>query len=304
MFYHPRKMNKLVSTLCCISALSLSGCATNSTSGVDPYESVNRDIFHFNKDLDKYFGKPVSGAYNLITPEIVQTGVGNFFDNLKDINVALNNTLQGKYQKGGEDIGRFLLNSTIGLGGIFDVATEVGLIKHNEDFAQTLAVWGIAQGAYLVLPILGPITSRGVSGVIFDTATNPATYVGVPIRTLEMLNLRANSEAKLKMLDEAALDPYVFTREAFLQSRKNLIHDGQLELEEDWDSDVLLEEEDEWDTNISFDDKDTTSKQSDFKHISDTLNNTENSFEKTSRSFDEISNKVEKLKSQKRKYRY
>ena len=302
MLYHPRKINKRVSTLCCVGILSLSGC-TNSTSGIDPYENVNRDIFSFNKDLDKYFGKPVSSVYSKITPKFVQTGIGNFFDNLKDINVALNNTLQGKYQKGGEDIGRFLLNSTVGLGGIFDVATEVGLIKHHEDFAQTLAVWGINQGAYLVLPILGPMTSRGVSGAIFDTATNPATYVGVPIRSLEMLNLRANAESQLKMLDEAALDPYVFTREAFLQSRKNLVDDGQLKLEVDWDIDVLLKEEDEWDTDISFEDKNTARSEKDFKQVSDILNNTENLFEKTSRSFDEISNKVKQLESQKIKYK-
>lgn len=223
--------------------ISLSGCATTGTEGIDPYEDMNRSVFEFNEGLDEYLGEPISSTYDEYTPEVIQTGVGNFFDNLKDINVALNNLLQAKYQKGGEDTGRFLINSTLGLGGLFDVATGMGLKKHQEDFAQTLAVWGVPQGAYLVLPVLGPMTSRGVPGVVFDTAFNPATYVGVPIRAIELLNLRANAAGQLKLLDEAALDPYVFTREAFLQSRQHLINDGNVELEDDFDIDSILFED-------------------------------------------------------------
>ncbi len=292
MFNHIQKKKKLLPTLCCAGLLGLTGCATNSTSGVDPYEDVNRGVFEFNEGLDEYLGEPISTAYDWITPEFVQTGIGNFFDNLKDINVALNNTLQGKYQKGGEDVGRFLLNSTVGLGGLFDIATKVGLKKHDEDFAQTLAVWGVPQGAYLVVPVLGPMTSRGVPGVVFDTAANPATYVGVPIRTLEMINLRANADAQLKMIDEAALDPYVFTREAFLQSRQHLITDGASEDEDDLDIDDLLEDEELIEVEAKG-----------FQKATNSLNKTETAFEKTSRSFDEISHKVEQLEHSKKKYR-
>jgi phospholipid-binding lipoprotein MlaA len=126
-----------------------------------------------------------------------------------------------------------LLNTTLGLGGLFDVASEVGLSKHDEDFDQTFAVWGIPQGPYLVLPFLGPTTGRGISGGILDAAANPSTYVGAPIQLLNMLNARANADGSLKLIDEAALDPYVFTRESYLQFRKHLITDGKSELTDD-----------------------------------------------------------------------
>lgn len=207
----------------------------------DPYEGFNRSMYDFNEVLDDYLAEPISDAYLWVTPQFVQTGVGNFFSNLKDINVVLNDMMQGKVAQGGSDTGRFAINSTIGLLGLFDVATDLGFEKHDEDFAQTLAVWGVPQGPYLVLPVLGPATTRGIPGGIFDRAANPATYIPFPIEIIEMVNTRANADGSLKMIDEAALDPYVFTREAFLQHRKYLITDGESEGDDD-----LLDLEDDF----------------------------------------------------------
>ncbi len=214
--------------------LFLSGCASQQLGDdqaveVDPYEGFNRKIFGFNDDVDTYVAEPISDAYRWVAPQFVQTGVTNFFDNLKGINVVLNDFMQGKGQQGAEDTGRFLMNSTVGVLGLFDVATEVGLEQHDEDFAQTLAVWGVSQGPYWIVPFLGPVTSRGIPGGIFDAAANPATYVGAPVTVLQALNARANADNELNIVDEAALDPYVFTRESFLQYRNNLINDGVLD---------------------------------------------------------------------------
>jgi phospholipid-binding lipoprotein MlaA len=135
--------------------------------------------------------------------------------------------MQAKFNQSAQDTGRFLMNSTVGVGGLFDVAKKVGLEQHDEDFEQTLAVWGVPQGTYLVLPILGPVTTRGIPGAVFDTAANPSTYIGAPVQLVNLLNARANAEGSLKFIDEAALDPYVFTRESFLQWRKHLATDGK-----------------------------------------------------------------------------
>jgi phospholipid-binding lipoprotein MlaA len=201
---------------------------------VDPFEGFNRKTYGFNESVDDYLLEPVSDAYLWVTPEFFQQGISNFFNNLKDINVVVNDLLQGKVVQSGEDTGRFLVNSTLGIGGLFDVATGMGLERHEEDFAQTLAVWGVPQGPYLIIPFLGPMTTRGVPGRLFDTAANPTTYVGYPIQLLQMLNARANAEGALSFIDEAALDPYIFTRESFLQYRKNLIADGNIEFEDDF----------------------------------------------------------------------
>ena len=199
------------------------------TSETDPYEGFNRAMFSFNDHLDTYLAKPISDVYLWVTPGILKTGVSNFFGNLKDINVILNDHMQGKFEQGSEDAGRFLANSTFGLLGLFDVASDLGLQKHEEDFGQTLAVWGVPQGAYLVLPILGPTTSRGLPGGVVDMAANPSFYVGfMPVQLVSMLNTRANAEGALKFIDEAAIDPYVFTREAYLQNQQHLISDGNV----------------------------------------------------------------------------
>jgi phospholipid-binding lipoprotein MlaA len=214
--------------------IGLGGCASTKDKSVDiskddPYENINRKIYGFNDKVDDYVAKPVTDAYKFVTPDFMETGVSNFFNNLKTINVVLNDVLQGKFEQGGRDTGRFLMNSTLGLAGVFDVAKSAGLDQNDEDFEQTLAVWGVPQGSYIVLPLLGPITTRGIPGAVFDSAANPTTYIGpfVPIQALSLVNARANAEGSLKFIDEAALDPYVFTRESFLQWRNHLATDGK-----------------------------------------------------------------------------
>lgn len=229
-------------------AITLGGCATTGdveqktdveqkavANKADPYESFNRKMFVFNDKVDNYVAEPISNAYKWITPQFMQTGVFNFFNNLKNVNVVINDVLQAKFSQSAEDTGRFAINSTVGLGGLFDVAKHVGLEQNEEDFEQTLAVWGVPQGSYLVLPILGPSTTRGIPGSVFDTAANPASYIGMPVQLLSMLNARASAEGALKFIDEAALDPYVFTRESFLQWRNNLATDGKSEAASDLD---------------------------------------------------------------------
>lgn len=211
--------------------IGLGGCAT--TNKADPYENFNRKVYGFNDSVDDHVAKPVSDAYKYVTPDFMQTGVSNFFNNLKNINVVLNDVLQAKFEQSGRDSGRFLMNSTLGLAGLFDVAKTVGLEQNDEDFEQTLAVWGVPQGSYLVLPFWGPVTARGIPGAVFDTAANPATYVGAPIQVISLINTRANADGALKFIDEAALDPYVFTRESFLQWRNHLATDGKTDASSD-----------------------------------------------------------------------
>ncbi len=301
--------------------------ANEEINEVDPYEHINRRVFVFNNKLDKYVAKPISDAYLWATPQLVQTGIANFFNNLKDINVVLNDAMQGKLQQSAEDTGRFIVNSTVGLGGVFDVASEIGLEKHDEDFAQTLAVWGVPDGPYLVLPVIGPATTRGVPGSIFDTAANPTSYVGLPVQLLFMLNARANAEGALNFIDEAALDPYIFTRESFLQYRRHLISDGNTEITEDtldledefYDDEEDLTEEDLLSDTESEDSVDGGKKTEtedetklaengfrlqleadtkDFAQASGSFDNALKSFEDASRAYQEASEKLNKLEGQ------
>jgi len=223
------------------SALMMTGCATTEkrveasvdpvsakASQVDPYEGFNRSMYGFNMGLDKYFFKPVADGYKFITPDFVETGVSNFFSNLKGINVVLNDVLQGKFEQSASDAGRFLTNTTIGVGGLIDVASKLGLEHNAEDFGQTLAVWGVGEGPYLVLPVMGPTTIRDGSALIVDKAANPGTYVPFT-GVIEGISDRAKAQGALNFIDEAALDPYVFTRESFLQYRRHLINDGNVD---------------------------------------------------------------------------
>lgn len=312
----------------------LTGCAGKNVveidnievSKADPYEDVNRSIFDFNKSMDEYITEPISDAYLWVTPQFVRTGVANFFNNLKDINVVLNDMMQGKIEQGAEDGGRFLVNTTVGLAGLLDVATEMGLEKHEEDFAQTLAVWGVPVGPYLVLPVLGPTTARGIPGAIFDTAANPASYVGIPVQLVQMLNARASAQGGLNFIDEAALDPYVFTRESFLQYREHMVSDGKSEINDDvlaleddfYDDDELGESElgvARLETNkIEVKQGETpeneteeqvrpithrlklSSDATNFKDTSELFDTTAKSFDATSRSFEEVADKLDKMR--------
>lgn len=213
--------------------VSISGCATTpqGEQNVDPFETVNRGFFQFNRDFDRAFLEPAADAYVKVTPQPVRTSVSNFFDNLGYLNVILNDFLQGKVEQGFWDTSRFVLNSTVGLAGVFDVATAMGLEEHNEDFGQTLGVWGAGAGPYLVLPLLGPSTVRDAPGIPVTTVTSPLFYVDqaavtVPVGGLGVVDARARQVGAFQFIEEAALDPYVFTREAYLQRRIFLIYDG------------------------------------------------------------------------------
>lgn len=224
-------------------ALAIQGCATVKGPGdpQDPFESYNRTMFKFNDKVDQYVIKPVAKGYDYITPTPVQKGVSNFFSNLDDITVMFNDLLQFKVKQFFSDTGRFLVNSTIGLLGFVDVATEIGLEKHNEDFGQTLGYWGVPDGPYFVLPFLGPSTIRDTGGLTVDTTyfdpINKELERGFPpnsrepgidwsLRSLQIINARTQLFKAENIVDEAALDRYIFIREAYLQRRKNLIYDG------------------------------------------------------------------------------
>ena len=197
----------------------------------DPYESFNRRVFAFNEFLDRYLVKPVAKGYDWITPKPVDDSVTRFFSNLGDLGVGLNNALQGKFSEAGSDVVRFTLNTTLGVAGIFDVATPMGLLKHEEDFGQTLAIWGANQGPYLVLPLLGPATARSAFGKIPDYFTHPVTYIDdetvrYGLTGLELIDKRSDL---MEYEDSVSGDKYLFIRDVYLQRREFLVNDGVVE---------------------------------------------------------------------------
>jgi phospholipid-binding lipoprotein MlaA len=215
--------------------LTLSGCATtqleDGSTNVDPIEPTNRVSYSFSDTLDIHLLKPIAEVYASATPAPIRKSVTNFFDNLYYLNVIFNSLLQGKYTQFLSDTGRFVTNSTLGLGGLFDVATDMGLDAHDEDFGQTLATWGFEQGAYLYIPLVrGPSTVRDAPDLATTYFLSPLTYVSSvvlwPVSALNIINTRANLLEATDFRDEAAIDPYAFTREAYLQQRDYLIHDG------------------------------------------------------------------------------
>ena len=220
----------------------LTGCATMQSADPevpdnDPFESVNRPIYRANDFIDRRIAKPVTEAYVSYTPQPVQNSVSNFFDNVVYPNVILNDFLQGKGTQGLEDLGRFLVNTTFGFLGVWDMATPLGLEAHDEDFGQTLGVWGMDESIYLVLPFIGPSTVRDVPNLGVSTVTNilfyvPSPYV-VPVALLGFIDLRARLNEAVTFRDETAVEPYLFTREAYLQHRKFLIYDGNPPIDDD-----------------------------------------------------------------------
>ncbi|WP_084226700.1 VacJ family lipoprotein [Nitrosospira sp. NpAV] len=204
------------------------------TDKKDPWEPVNRKIFGFNESVDNYVFKPVAKGYKWLVPDPVETAVGNVFSNLNDVPVTVNNLLQLKFSNALTSTTRFLVNSTLGLAGIVDVASDIGLEKHDEDFGQTMGYHGVATGPYLVLPFLGPSSTRDAGGRVLDLATDPvfigsffvAPFVGPIVGGTRATDTRAGLLKSEKTLDEAALDKYEFVRDAYLQRRRNLVHDG------------------------------------------------------------------------------
>jgi phospholipid-binding lipoprotein MlaA len=214
-----------------IVAQLLAGCA-GARNPKDPLEPFNRSIYRFNDVVDKAVIKPVAKGYSAIMPAFGKTMVSNFFSNLDDVIVTVNDLLQFKLVQGLSDGTRFLVNSTVGVFGLFDVASLGGLKKHNEDFGQTLGKWGIGNGPYIVLPILGPSTFRDGVGTYVDSYPDPTYQIEhIPTRNqvflTEGLNKRAGLLDQEKILDEAMVDPYEFTRDTYLLYRTSLVYDGE-----------------------------------------------------------------------------
>lgn len=213
-----------------VSLFLLGGCATNGDRR-DPLEPMNRGIYQFNDTVDKAIIKPVAQGYKEILPQPVRTAVSNFFSNLDDVLVLLNDLLQFKLQQAASDFARLIWNTTFGVAGLIDVSTSMGLEKHNEDFGQTLGYWGLGNGPYLVLPILGPSSLRDTTGRVVDWQFDPVVQHPVVAErntatVIKVESVRARLLETDKVLDEAALDPYVFVRDAYLQRRRALVYDG------------------------------------------------------------------------------
>lgn len=232
-------------------ALLSVGCAANGqkVSQGDPWEPYNRGMNKFNNGVDRVLLRPLAVGYRFVTPDPVERSFANLFSNLNTPVVLVNNLLQGKPGAALSDTGRFLINSTIGIAGLFDPATHMGLEKHNEDFGQTLAVWGVASGPYVILPFWGPTTLRGAIGTAPDQLLHGRNLTdGSSIRDKLLVMQIIQGRASLLSLDEqvaASNDPYIFVREAILQRRNFLIYDGQppepvdeFELEEGFDEDL------------------------------------------------------------------
>lgn len=222
----------LLALLACL-VLFVSGCATVPYHNPDdPLERYNRAMFSFNEGVDKAVLKPAAQAYEAVTPRLVRTGVGNVLGNIGDIWIGVNNLLQGKVGDGMSDLMRFALNSTFGILGIFDVASEAGLPKHDEDFGQTLAVWGVNEGPYVVLPLFGPRTARDAVGLPADLYANAAVVDIDHARTRNTLlavwlvHGRSTLLSAERAMEEASIDKYVFVRDAYLQNRRYKVYDG------------------------------------------------------------------------------
>ncbi len=252
---------KLITALIFLSSLFLSGCASldGPTDPSDPFESYNRSMNSFNNNVDRYVLKPVAKGYDTITPSPVQKGVSNFFSNLDDVLVVFNDLFQFKFKQLASDTGRLVVNTTAGLFGLIDWASDIGLEKHNEDFGQTLGYWGVSSGPYLILPFFGPSTVRDAGGLLADSAyldpinnevhepwvfPNRDQKAAISLTIVKTVDIRAGLLKAESVLNEAALDPYIYVREAFLQRRNNLVHDGNPPTDSDSDIDELLQEDD------------------------------------------------------------
>ena len=200
-------------------------------SEIDPFKDLNEKTHNLNQGLDESIATPIAKVYRKITPDFVEVGVTNFTDNIEDINIALNNLLQAKIKDGLSDILRFTINSTIGLLGFFDVASSMGFQKHSEDFGQTLAVWGVSDGPYIVLPILGPSSLRDTLARIPEAFMTPLLLIdhdrsGYELTAIELLDKRARY---LGLESIVVGDEYLFYRDAYFQSREFDINDGVIE---------------------------------------------------------------------------
>lgn len=228
---HNAGMKKYLLSLLILSVLS--GCAT-AQNEYDPLQPMNRKFDTFNDVVDRATLKPIALGYQAIASEPTRGLVSNFFDNATYLNTVLNDFLQGKVKQGFSDFTRFTINSTLGFAGIADVATPLGFEKHNEDLGQTLAVWGVGKSAYIEYPLLGPNSLRNTPDFITASATDVTFWlslvvappVTISLTIMKYIDLRSRVMEASNMRDEVALDPYVFTREAWRQHRDYVIYDG------------------------------------------------------------------------------
>jgi phospholipid-binding lipoprotein MlaA len=223
---------KAAMALLAASMVVASGCATDPYADPrDPLEEYNRAAYSFNEMMDRMLFTPLASGYNFIMPAPVNRGVTNFFDNLGDVRSALNNLLQLKIGRAVNDVGRVAVNSTLGILGFMDVASNMNLPRYNEDFGQTLGVWGFGSGPYIVLPFFGPSTVRDGVGIVVDFFADPIFYLDErstrwSLWGLQLIDTRADLLNASRVIDQAALDPYSFIRDAYLQRRDDLVHDG------------------------------------------------------------------------------
>ena len=213
------------------TAALLAGCAA-APSKVDPLEPMNRAMYRVHEVVDTNVMKPIAEAYVAVVPKLVRTGVSNVFNNIDDLFSGVNGLLQGKPDKAGNDFGRVLVNTLFGLGGIIDVASDVGIERGNEDFGQTFAVWGFPQGPYLFVPIIGPTTVRDGTGLLVRIYVGPVGFIpDVRVAQLALrmgaVDLRAQALDAVGIVDTASLDKYLFIRNAYLQRRRYLVYDGK-----------------------------------------------------------------------------
>jgi phospholipid-binding lipoprotein MlaA len=218
--------------LALLLALHAAGCATTNADPRDPLEGLNRGVYRFNDALDSAVVRPVATAYRDWVHDEIRNRVRNFFSNLADPMIGLHNLLQGKVEDGLYDAMRFIFNSTFGLFGLHDIATDMGYEKHNEDFGQTFGRWGSGTGPYLVLPLLGSSSLRDGFGTVLDYLADPVTYVDptgaqVAMTATRLTQVRSDLLDASRILEEAALDKYTFQRDAYFQRRRSLVYDGR-----------------------------------------------------------------------------
>jgi phospholipid-binding lipoprotein MlaA len=222
-----------------IVLLAISGCATTSNDPRDPWEGLNRKTYAFNDALDKAVLKPVAQGYDKVVPDFAKEGVNNFYGNLEDIGTSLNNLLQGKFKEGASDAGRFAVNTVLGVFGLWDIASPMGLEKHYEDFGQTLGWWGMPSGPYFVIPLLGPSSARDAPARVVDPSWYYYSFADDRTYWIlwgtDKLRSRANLLKAESVLDQASLDPYTFIRDAWLQRRRSQVYDGHPPREKDED---------------------------------------------------------------------
>ncbi len=235
----PISQSSHLRNLVCCLVLICTACSSvpvqkNQAGTQDPYEPINRKSYRLTDEIDRRFIEPVADAYIKHVPKAIQRPVSNFYRNLSYPSVVLNSFLQGKVRQGFSDMARFVINTTIGVGGLSDMAGHMGFPEHNEDFGQTLAIWGVSNGPYLFIPLYGPSTGRDVTDLPFSYLSDGLFYLAyalggpviIPLAVLRVIDKRASLADAMKIRDESALDPYLFVRESYMQHREYLIYDG------------------------------------------------------------------------------